>query len=64
MVCLVFVAWVIASLVVVALLLFFVGFYWVVGGFLSLRMIATKRKGAPCWRVLSLFVGCGFVICS
>ena len=47
MVCLVFVAWV----VVVASLLFFV---WGVGcgGSFSLRMIATKRKGAPCWRVL------------
>ena len=50
-VCLVVVAW-------VALLLLFVGFSWVVGCSFSLRMVATKRKGAPCWRVLSLFVGC------
>lgn len=51
-VCLVVIAW-------VASLLLFVCFGWVVGrGSFSLRMIATKRKGAPCWRVLSLFVGC------
>ena len=43
-------------LVVIASLLFFVGCGCVVGGFLSLRTIATKRKGAPCWRVLSLCV--------
>ena len=48
-----------ASLVLFALLLLFVG--CVVGGSFSLRMIATKRKGAPCWCSLSLFVGCGFV---
>ena len=41
----------------VASLLLFVGFSWVVGVSFSLRMIATKRKGAPCWRVLSSFVG-------
>ena len=46
----------VASCVVVALLLFFVCFDWVVGcGSFSLRMIATKRKGAPLL-VLPLFV--------
>ena len=49
--------------IVVASLLFFVCFFgvvgWVVGGFLSLRMIATKRKGAPFWRVLSSWVVVG-----
>ena len=49
-------------LVVIALLLLFVLVVacggCVVGGFLSLRMIATKRKGAPCWRVLSCPVMC------
>ena len=53
MVCLVFVAW----FVVVALLLFFVCFSWVVGcGSFSLRMIATKRKGKPLGLVLSSWV--------
>ena len=36
---------VVASLVLFALLLFFVGCGCVVGGSFSLRMIATKRKG-------------------
>lgn len=57
---------VVAWFVEVALLLLFVGFYWVVGcGFLSLRMIATKRKGKPLGLVLSSFVGCcySFAIC-
>ena len=49
-------------LVVASLLLFVVVVFsllgCVVGGFLSLRMVATKRKGAPCWCVLSLFVCC------
>ena len=48
---------VVASLVLFALLLFFVGCGCVVGGgSFSLRMIATKRKGAPCRRVLSSWV--------
>ena len=47
--CLVVIAW-------VASLLLFVGFAWVVGVSFSLRMIATKRKGAPCWCVLSSWV--------
>ena len=59
-------AFVVASLVLFASLLFFVGFSWVVGcvvgASFSLRMIATKRKGAPRWCVLSLFVACGLVI--
>ena len=54
-------AFVVASLVLIVSLLFFVG--CVVGGFLSLRMIATKRKGEPLGLVLSLFVGCGLVLC-
>ena len=59
--CVVFVA----SLALIALFLVFVGCVGcVVGGSFSLRMIATKRKGAPRWRSLSLFVGCGLVICS
>ena len=51
----------VASCVVVALLLFFVCFDWVVGcGSFSLRTDATKRKGAPLL-VLPLFVR-GFVM--
>ena len=56
---LVVVCLVIASLVLFALLLCFVWFAClgcVVGGFLSLRMLATKRKGALCWCVLSSWV--------
>ena len=48
-----------ACIVFVVSLLLFVCFACggcVVGGFLSLRMIATKRKGAPCWCVLSSWV--------
>ena len=56
MVCLVFVAWVVALVVSLVWVVACGG--CVVGGSFSLRMIATKRKGAPCWRVLSLFVGC------
>ena len=56
---------VVASLVLFALLLFFVGCVGcVVGGSFSLRMIATKEGERRCWCSLSLFVGCGFVICS
>ena len=44
---------VVASLVLFALLLFFVGCGCVVGGSFSLWTIATKRRGAPRWRVLS-----------
>ena len=54
---------IVVCLVVIASLRLFVCFVCVVGGFLSLRMIATKRKGAPCWCSLSLFVGCGRFIC-
>ena len=54
-------------LVVIASLLLFVlvmacGGCVVVGGFLSLRMIATKRGHTVLAR--PLFVGCGLVICS
>ena len=57
---------IVVSLVIASLLLFVcfacVGCVGcVVDGFLSLRMIATKRKGAPCWRVPSLFLGCGLL---
>ena len=48
-----------ASLVLVVCFVWVVG--CVVGGFLSLRMIATKRKGKLSGLVLS-FVGCELVI--
>ena len=51
---------VVASLVLFALLLFFVGCGCVVGGFLSLRMIATKRKGKRF--ACPLFAGCGIAM--
>ena len=50
--CIVFVV----SLALIALFLLFVGFSWVVGGFLSLRMIATKKKGQAVGLVLSSWV--------
>ena len=51
----------VAACVVVASLLFFVCFAWVVGCVVvgvsfSLRMIATKRKGKPLGLVLSSWV--------